>query len=293
MTSPIAISGKAGRWSPKGEIHTHITTPSVIPDLIGNLFKLTLLSLFIILAGIFSPFVFADAKSDYDYQYGQYRTSYAEFSLLKQDYLNTPSLDNQQKVMISAKQTILSRDLAKASLDWYLLDLINHYRVDYEPIKPIIAALNTSRQYFLNESFKSQGIVTETDLKKFTESYLETVPLHDAMMKFGILANKIAELVRIQIDSQTALETIIPKLPSPMPQNLTDRVQELRDKTKFIDSKIDIFANNLPIADAVVESANDIFFTSRVELLAEIRLLQLDWINRLIDLDINYVQPQI
>lgn len=135
--------------------------------------------------------------------------------------------------------------------------------------------------------------MTETDLKKFTESYLETVPLHDAMMKFGILANKIAELVRIQIDSQTALETIIPKLPSPMPQNLTDRVQELRDKTKFIDSKIDIFANNLPIADAVVESANDIFFTSRVELLAEIRLLQLDWINRLIDLDINYVQPQI
>ncbi len=266
---------------------------SVIPDLIGNLFKFTPIIIVAFLAFIFSPLVMASAKSDYDYQYGKYRTNFAEFAILKQDYLTTPSLDNQQKVMISAKQTILSRDLAKASLDWYLLDLIGSYRVDYDPIKPVITALNSSRQYFLDQSFKAQSIVTEADLKKFTNNYLETVPVNDAMIKFGILAHKIAELVRIQIDSKTALETIIPKLPSPMPQNLTDRIQELRDKAKFIDAKIDTFANNLPMAEAVSESANDIFFSSRVEILTEIRLLQLDWINRLIDIDINYVQPQI
>ncbi len=266
---------------------------TVIPDLIGNLYKSIPISLFVFLALIFSPLVLADAKTDYDYQYGQYRTNYAEFAILKQDYINTPSLDNQQKVMISAKQTILSRDLAKASLDWFLLDLINGYRVDYAPIKPVIDALGTSRQYFLDQSLKSQAIVTEADLKKFTANYLETVPENDAMMKFGILANKIANLVRIQIDSKAALESIIPKLPSPMPQNLTERIQELRDKAKFIDAKIDTFAYNLPLVDAVSESANDIFFSARVEILAEIRTLQLDWINRLIDIDINYVQPQI
>ena len=42
------------------------------------------------------------------------------------------------------------------------------------------------------------------------------------------------------------------------------------------------------------ESADaEIFFSSRVEKLAEIQTLQIDWINRLIDIDKNYAQPNL
>ena len=252
---------------------------------------LVLLPIFLFVL-IMAPMANADAKSDYDYQYGQYRLGYSEFLILKQDYLATPSLDNQQKAMLSAKQTILARDLAKASLDWYLLDLIAGSNVNYEPIKPVLTSLNTARLFFLGEAQKSQAITTQTDLKKFTQNYLNLATENDSMIKFGIVGNKIAALVRIQIDSKTALDEIIPKLPVPMPSGLSARVQELKDSAKFIDAKIDLLANNLNLADAVAESVTEIFFTARIEKLIEIHELQLDWINRLIDIDINYVQPK-
>ena len=254
---------------------------------------ITFFILFFVFSFYFSSSIFADSKSDYDYQYGKYRAGYSEFTLLKQDYLATPSLDNQQKAMLSAKQTILARDLAKASLDLYLLDLIDLYRVDYDPIKPVIAALSASRQYFLNEAQKSQGIVIQDDLKKFTQDYLATVTLNDSIVKYGIVANKIATLVRIQIDSRDALANIIPKLPTPLPSGLSARLEELKRSTKVIDGKIDLLAKSMNLSEAVAESTSEIFYSAKIEKLVEIRSLQLDWINRLIDIDINYVQPKI
>ncbi len=246
----------------------------------------------IFVALVFSPIAFADAKTDYDYQSGIYRTSYLEFVLLKQDYLLTPSLDNQQKALLSAKQTIRARDLAKASLDLYLLDLINSAHVNYSPIVPINNALIMSRQFFLDQAQLSQSIVTQDDLKKFTDKYLKLVEEKDAHAKFGVMAYKIATLVRIQIDSITALQEIEPKLPSPLPSSLASRIQELKDSAKVIDNKIDALANSLNLSEAVAETSTDIFFNNRVEELIEIRSLQLDWINRLIDIDIVYVQPK-
>ncbi|KKT68639.1 MAG: hypothetical protein UW64_C0014G0028, partial [Microgenomates group bacterium GW2011_GWC1_44_37] len=117
-------------------------------------------------------------------------------------------------------------------------------------------------------------------------------PEKDSVSKFGIVANKIAALVRIQMDSKAAFDELIPKLPNPMPTGLSARVQELTSSAKIIDDKIYLLASNLNLAEAVAESTTAIFFDSRIEKLVEIRTLQLDWINRLIDIDINYVQLQ-
>jgi len=271
-----------------------MTSPRVIPDLIGNLYKLIPYSLFIVFtffALVFSPVVFASAKSDYDYQYGQYRRSYFEFNLLKADYLQTPSLDNQQKAMLLAKQTILSRDLAKASFSWYILDLIGSTKTDYPPIQPIISSLAISRQFYLSEAQKSQSVITQEDLKKFTLAYTKAVPHHDRMIKFGILANKLATLVRIQLDSTTAIDDLVSKLPTSLPATVTARIQELRESTKVIDAKIDLLAKNLDFVESPESADAEIFFSSRVEKMAEIQTLQLDWIDRLIDLEKNYAQP--
>lgn len=239
---------------------------------------------------VFSPQVLASAKSDYDYQYGRYRLNYPEFSLLRADYLSTPSLDNQQKAILSAKQTIVSRDLAKASFAWYLMDLISSTRANYLPIQPIFSALSSSREFFLAEAQKSQSIVTQDDLKKFTQAYLKSVVHHDRIIKYGIIANKLATLVRIQMDSKSALESLMSKLPASLPATLTARIQELSDSSLVIDGKIELVAKNLNIIEAEEEADAEIFFSSRVERLMEIRTLQLDWINKLIDIEKNYAQ---
>lgn len=254
-----------------------------------RVFFLTLALFFF--SGVFGPFVLANAKTDYEYQYGQYRLNYPEYKLLKTDYLSTSSLDNQQKAIISAKQTIYSRDLAKASFAWYLMDLIAGTQANYEPLRPIVSSLAASREFYLLESQKSQSIVTQDDLKKFSEGYLKSVPHHDRMIKFGILGHKLSTLVRLQADSKAALDTLIPRLPAVLPATLTARIQELQDSSKNIDAKIDLLAKNLNLVEDEVAADAEIFFTSRVEKLVEIRTLQLDWINRLIDIEKNYAQP--
>jgi len=240
---------------------------------------------------VFVPGVYASAKSDYDFQYGQYRQYYPEYRLLKADYLNTSSLDNQQKVVLSAKQTILARDLAKASFGWYILDLISTTKTNYPPIQPIISSLAASRQFYLAEAQKSQSVITQDDLKKFTLSYLKSVPHHDRMIKFGIIANKLATLVRTQLDLGSALENLVSKLPGSLPATVTARIRELRESAKVVDVKIDLLAKNLEFLEAEESADAEIFFSSRVEKMAEIQTLQLDWIDRLIDLEKNYAQP--
>ena len=244
-----------------------------------------------IFAIFFAPSILASAKSDYDFQYGQYRQYYPEYRLLKADYLNTSSLDNQQKVILSAKQTILSRDLAKASFSWYILDLIGNTKTDYSPIQPIISSLAASRQFYLAEAEKSQTVITQEDLKKFTLTYTKSVAHHDRMIKFGIIANKLATLVRTQLDSNIALGNLVSKLPGSLPATVTARIRELRESAKVVDVKIDLLAKNLEFLEAEESADAEIFFSSRVEKMAEIQTLQLDWIDRLIDLEKNYAQP--
>ncbi len=269
-----------------------MTSPHVIPAKAGihQIAPYFIFSFFSFFALVFSPLAIASAKTDYDYQYSQYRLNYPEYLLLRTDYLNTPSLDNQQKVILSAKQTIMSRDLAKASFAWYLMDLISGTKTNYLPIQPIFSALTISREFFLAEAQKSQSIVTQEDLKKFTEAYLRSVVHHDRMIKYGIVANKIATLVKIQMDSKSALESLMAKLPASLPATLTARIQELKTSSAFLDDKIDLMAKNLNLIEAEEEADAEIFFSSRVERLMEIRSLQLDWINRLIDIEKNYAQ---
>lgn len=240
-----------------------------------------------------APHAFADAKSDYDYQYGLYRQNYLEFSVLKKDYLETPSLDNQQKAMLSAKQTLRSRDLAKASLAWYLTDLTNSSSVDYAPIKNVETGLANARQFFLDQAEKSQKVVTIDNLRQFSSTYQTASVEPDRIIRYGVVIHKIARLVRIQLDSQTAFDDLLPKLPTPFTATLSERVQELKTMHENINIKIDKMANGLNPAEGEENVDAEIFYTKRIEMMQDIVNMQRDWINRLIDLDLNYAQPKI
>ena len=117
--------------------------------------------------------VFADAKSDYDYQYTRYRDSYQEFIIFKKDYLDTPSLDNQQKVLLSLKQS-LSHAICQVFACLVSIRLINLNKVKYKPLDPILTMLSDARLYYLAKANEAQTVVTLSNLKEYDKSYLET-----------------------------------------------------------------------------------------------------------------------
>ena len=75
-----------------------------------------ILTLFI-LTPLFVPQVIAQTSpyTDYQYQLDQYRKNYAQFVLLKKDYLNNNTLDNEQKALLAVESTIKSRELTMFS----------------------------------------------------------------------------------------------------------------------------------------------------------------------------------
>lgn len=231
---------------------------------------------------------FADEKSDYEYQYGQYRQNYIEYKILKNDYLSNPTLDNQQKVILSAKQTISSRDLAKANFAAYLLSAIKSSNVNFTPIKPLLDSLESANKFYLSEAQNSQTIVTPNDLKTFSENYIANSLTHDRAFRTGVIAKKIAELVRFQVESKNALDITLPKLATPFSKPLQARVDELQATGNKINNDINDFANSLFSEEEVQNIDSDDYFSNKSDTVKKIQSAQLKWIDGLIDIDLNY-----
>lgn len=235
-----------------------------------------------------SNVVFADAKSDYDYQYSQYRQNYIEYTILKNDYLSNSTLDNQQKAVLAAKQTIYSRDLAKANFAAYLIDLCQEKQTNYAPVKPILDDLLSAEKYFNNSALKSQSIITPADLVSFTQSYLVDVVDHDRSFRTGVVACKISQLVRFQIQSKNALDIILPKLATPFSTPLQTRIDDLQSQGNKINDDINNFTNKLFSEEDISNIDGENYFTDKSETIKKIQSLQLKWLDSLIDIDLNY-----
>lgn len=250
--------------------------------------KLSLLPLFLLYACIGTSTVFADAKSDYEYQYSQYRQNYIEHSVLKRDFLENPTLDNQQKAILAAKQTIKSRDLAKAGFAGYILFLCQEKQTNYQPIKPILDSLAQAKSFFLAEAEKSQSVVTPAQLASFSENYSTNAVTHDKSFRTGVIACKISQLVRFQVESKNALDTILPKLATPFSTSLQARINDLQSQGNKINDTINTMANKLFSEEQMENIDNENYFTNNSEVMKKIKLLQIKWIDSLIDIDINY-----
>lgn len=232
--------------------------------------------------------VSADAKSDYEYQYSRYRQNYIEYTILKKDYLNNPTLDNQQKSVLVAKQTIQSRDLAKAGFAGYLLSLCQEKHTNYAPIKPILDSLATAKAFFLSESEKSQSIVTPADLAGFSSNYVINTANHDKSFRTGAVACKISQLVRFQIESKNAFDVILPKLATPFSVPLQSRINDLETQGNKINETINTLSDKLGSENDIQNIDNDSYFTDKSETIKKIQSLQIKWIDSLIDIDLNY-----
>lgn len=235
-----------------------------------------------------STTVFADAKSDYEFQYSRYRQNYIEYSILKKDFLANPTLDNQQKAVLAAKQALSSRDLSKANFAAYLLDFCQERQTNYAPLKPLLDSLRSAKTFFFSQAEKSKAIVTPANLASFTEDYLINVIPHNRSFRTGIVACKISQLVRIQAQSKNALDVILPKLATPLSTPIQTRIDDLHLLGNKINDSIDSFTAKLYTEEEISNIDNEYYFTGKIETIKKIQTLQLKWIDSLIDIDLNY-----
>lgn len=247
--------------------------------------RLLLLPLFLFLS---VNLVFADARSDFDYQYSKYRENYAEFLIFKKDYLTQQTLDNQQKALLSAKASITTRDLTKASFAAYVRDLIVQSKIRYEPLNPVNKVLLEAQQFFLSEASKGQSIVTLADLEEFNKKYNETYPQHERSIKLGIVAHKLAKQKSFALQQEVSLANLKVKVANKVSVRVVERIANLEDSLNTIHKKIDDLAIYLTSEESLENTDSEVFFSSKIEVLSETRNLQLDWIEQLIDLDLNY-----
>lgn len=248
-----------------------------------------LLSLFIFLASF--NIISADAKSDFDYQYSKHRESFLEYTLYKADYLSNPTLDNQQKALLSAKQSTNTRELTRASFVAFLRQLILENQLRGYPMADNLNAnLLVAQQFFLMESQKTLGVVTIADLDKFNQDYLLEYPKHESYLKAGIVGHKLARLKYFANRQDEALKELKSKIPSTVSVRAFERINSLESELATIQTKIDTLSDYLITQESLDNTQSEVFFTSRVEFLAEIRSLQLAWMDKLIDLDLNYAK---
>lgn len=238
-----------------------------------------------------ATFVNADAKSDFDFQYTKHRDSFLEYTLYKKDYLTNPTLDNQQKALLSAKQSTNTRELTRASFAAYLRELIVSNQIKNYPMAELLnQKLISAQQFFLTESQKTLAIVTLADLDSFNSSYLVEYPKHERYLKAGIVGHKLARLKYFALKQDESLSALKNKIPSDVSVRVFERIEALETDLKTIHTKIDNLSDFLITEESLDNTQSEVFFSSRIELLADIRQLQLNWMDKLIDLDLNYAK---
>lgn len=246
--------------------------------------------LLLLLLAISPTSVFADAKSDYEYQMSQYRRSYVEFTQLKRDYLANSTLDNQQKSLILAKQVMLSRDLAKGAYARYMMDLINAQNTGYAAFQPVLVRLSEATSFYSFNAQKSQTITTPSDLKEFSSKYNIDSIIPDRSFFYGQVAAKLAQLLRFQLDAKDILDSIRPKLPSPQPIPLQARLNDIPVQADLINKKIEALTKLIIPEVEEGPIAPEQYFTKITEGLTDIRSNQASLVDQLVDIDLNYAQ---
>lgn len=246
--------------------------------------------IFIFLPLLFPGLVHADAQADYEYQYSQYRASYTEFSQLKRDYLTNGTLDNQQKAIITAKQALQARDLAKAAYARYLADIITSQNTGYTDFQPVLDRLSQAIDFYNTQAQKSQAITSPKELLDFSDQYAKDTIVPDRSFFYGQVIAKLAQLVRFQLDANNTLNSIYPNFPTPMPLPLKTRLEDIPSQADNINHQISALASSvIPKAEDNPLQV-DQYFIKPVKSLLAIRSLQETMINQLIDIDINYAQ---
>lgn len=226
--------------------------------------------------------------SDYQYQLDLYRTNFAEYQILKNDYDAHPTLANEQKAILAAKRAIVSRELTLAYYFLTIVDSLTGSSVDYPLVNQAITDLNTIAQFHFGKSQEAGKIVTRSDLTQFTLKYLAAVAAQKDSIAHAQVANKIAQLIRFQREAKRAYDALVPTLQATIEDvNVQNGIGQIQVYSQQINDQIAALAESTK--NTSFESRGvDQFFEDTSQTLIQIRSLQTRLINIIIDLDTNY-----
>lgn len=228
--------------------------------------------------------------SDYQFQLDQYRTNYAEYQILKNDYQTNPTLNNEQKAVLSAKRTIASRELTLAYFTLVMIDSLKATGVDFPLVNSAMADLNTIGQFHFKESQDAANINTKADLSKFTADYLTATGLQEDNLARAQVALKIAKLIQIQNDAKRAYDSISATLQTQTDEpNVQNGIGQIQSYSQQINDQITALAQKATTTNLVTSNLSQ-FFDDSTAALVQIRALQSRLVNIIIELDTNYVQ---
>jgi len=228
--------------------------------------------------------------SDYQFQMDQYRKYYAEYQNFKSDYDAHPTLANEQKAIVSAKQAITARELAWANFILVLSDNIRNTGVNYPLTEKVVGDLAGITKYHFDQAIAAGDIVTRADLTAFTKSELKVIAGHKLILTQAQVGGKIAQLIKLQIDAKAAYDLIVPKLEGVKDevavQNGLDLIQT---GSSQVNDQISALAKKT--TDLNIEQfSRDQFYSDSTEILTQVRNSISRLVNVIIDLDTNYVR---
>lgn len=228
--------------------------------------------------------------SDYNFQLDQYRKNYAEYTNFKKDYDDRPTLNNEQKALLSARQTIISRELAWANFYLVLSESIAKPGVNYPLVNLATTNLATVANYHFGQATKANSIVTRTDLTAFTKEELVVLESERLSVVKAQVANKLAGLIKFQVDAKTAYDSLVPKLEAVKNEvSVKNGLDQIEVFSGQINAKIEAVAKKTTDFKQAEGSVNQ-FYSDTGESLKEIRGLQNRLVAVIIDLDTNYVR---
>ena len=228
--------------------------------------------------------------SDYQYQMDQYRKYYAEYSNFKSDYDAHPTLANEQKAIVSAKQAIAARELAWANFILVLSDTISDTGVNYPLTDKAVGDLAGIAKYHFDQAVATGSIVTRSDLTAFTRNELKVTAGHKLILTQAQVAGKLAQLIKFQIDAKAAYDVILPKLEGVKDEvTVQNGLDQIQTGSKEINDQISTLAQKT--TDLNVEQfSRDQFYSDSTEVLTKIRNSVSRLMRVIIDLDTNYVR---
>ena len=242
----------------------------------------------ILLLLISTSVINASPQSDYDFQLTQYRKHNAEFQVLKEDNQKNPTLDNQQKALQAAKQTIISRDTTKIAYTELVLSSIRFQKLSQDHVLATEKELIAARQFYASQIDLAKNIVSIEDLTNFTLKYLEDQLPHQNQIIKAQATRKLAILIRTQINIKSAYDSLLPTISDKTLNPVTAGISKVGQLADQINQEIQL--DTVSIIESEVTNSNKTnFFSKQNERFTQITNLQTEIVNILIDLEKNYV----
>jgi hypothetical protein len=249
----------------------------------------TLLVLFLALSAIFPIYTYASYQSDYEYQTTRYRTTFAEFQVFKSDYISNPTLDNLQKALISARQSIKARNLGLMSFTGLTYENLLISRID--KLEPVKSRLVVTYNYYQQEANKADSLVQLTDFTSMSASFRNANDYHMRSLRYGQVSYKLITLLDFNAQLQSSYDNLVLRLPDNLSNLVTQRVSEIRtrlDQSRLaIETDIESVIPEFEIDQDILIPSNLAKWASK---LSSIRQTHIQIADQIIDLEKNYAR---